>query len=257
MAEKEKEKYGNPTLRSGLFDQAGRAVSQADAMTINGTINKTGLLLLLVIVAGAFTWNMSDTFWGRSAMMPTLWGGVIVGFILALVISFKPKTAPYLSPIYAICEGLFLGGISYLLNYKFPGIAFQAVILTILVSGLMLALYRFRVIRVTKKLASVIMVATIAVAVFYLGSFILSFFGVDSPAFIGGSMGSSWLGIGISVVVVVIAALNLLLDFNFIEEGSSYGAPKYMEWYGAFGLTVTLVWLYLEILKLLARISNR
>ena len=255
MAEKEKEKYGNPTLRSGLFDKAGVA-DQGDAMTINGSINKTGFLLLLVMLSGAFTWNLQGTF-ERGMMYPAMIGGVIIGFILALIISFKPKTAPYLSPIYAICEGLFLGAISAILNEAFPGIALQAVVLTILVAALMLVLYRFRIVRVTKKLASVIMVATISVAVFYLVSFILSFFGIYSPAYINGAGGSGWIGIGISLVIVVIAALNLLLDFNFIEEGSNYGAPKYMEWYGAFGLTVTLVWLYLEILKLLARFANR
>lgn len=254
---KNENKFGNPTLRSGLFEKAGRATSQSEAMTINGAINKTGILLFLVVLAGAFSWNMGSSMWGHNLVMPTMWGGVIVGFILALVISFKPTTASYLSPVYALCQGLFLGAISAVLNASFPGIALQAIILTVLVATLMLVLYRFRIIKVTKKLASIIMIATMAVAVFYLGSFILSFFGVESPAFIGGSMGSSWLGIGISVVVVVIAAFNLLLDFNFIEEGANYGSPKYMEWYGAFGLTVTLVWLYLEILKLLARLANR
>lgn len=252
MAEKEKEKYGNPTLRSGLFDKAGVA-AQGDAMTINGSINKTGLLLLLVMIAGAFSWNLLGTFY-RDMMMPIMIGGAIIGFILALVISFKPTTAPYLSPVYAICEGLFLGGISAILNNSFPGIALQAVVLTILVAALMLVLYRFRIVRVTKKLASVIMLATISVAVFYLVSIVLSLFHVE---FFANTLTFSWIGIGVSLVIVVIAALNLLLDFNFIEEGSDYGAPKYMEWYGAFGLTVTLVWLYLEILKLLARFANR
>lgn len=251
-------KFGNPTLRSGLFEKLGRATSDANAMTVDGAINKTGILLLLVVLGGIFSWNLAGPFGEHSTfLMPSMWGGVIIGFILALIISFKPTMAPVLSPIYALCEGVFLGAISVILNLRFPGIALQAIILTVLVATLMLVLYRFRIIKVTKRLASTIMIATMAVAIFYLGSFILSFFGVDSPAFIGGSMGSSWLGIGISVLVVVIAAFNLLLDFNFIEEGADYGAPKYMEWYGAFGLTVTLVWLYLEILKLLARLANR
>lgn len=143
-------------------------------MTINGSINKTGLLLLLVIAAGAFTWNLAGGF-NEKLIMPTMIGGAIIGFILALVISFKPTTASYLSPIYAICQGLFLGGISVFFNSMYPGIALQAVILTMLVSALMLVLYRFRIVKVTKKLASVIMVATISVGVFYLVSFILSF----------------------------------------------------------------------------------
>lgn len=249
------DKSGNPTLRYGLFEKAGKAVDSSQAMTVNGTISKIGMLLVLVVLAGAFTWSLLGSFY-QGMIVPLVWGGAIIGFILALVISFKSTTAPYLSPIYAICEGLFLGGISVILNAQFPGIAFEAICLTVLVTTLMLVLYRFKVIRATEKFRSVIVLATAGIAVFYLISFVLSFFGIYSPLYLS-STAPLWLTVGISLVVIVIAALNLILDFNFIEAGEEYGSPKYLEWYGAFGLMVTLVWLYLEILKLLARLANR
>lgn len=252
---KEEKKYSNPTLRTGIFEKAGRAADASSAMTIDGAIGKTGILLSIIVLTGAFTWSLYDTFYA-SYIMPLTWFGVIGAFILALVISFKSTTAPYLSPVYAVLEGLALGGISVVFNGMFPGIAFQAICLTILVASIMLLLYKFRIIKVTEKFRSVLILATAAIAVFYVITIVLSFFGIYTPLSMGSTM-SPFITIGISLVVVVIAALNLLLDFDFIETGAAYGAPKYMEWYGAFGLTVTLVWLYLEILKLLARIANR
>lgn len=252
---KEEKKYSNPTLRLNVFEKAGRAVDASNAMTIDGTIGKTGILLGVLAVAAMFTWNLYGTFYANY-IMPLMWGGLIVGFILAMVISFKPTTAPYLSVVYALAEGLMLGGISVIINSMYPGIAFQAICLTVLVASLMLLLYRFRVIRVTEKFRSIMILAIGAIGVFYLVSFVLSFFGIYSPLYLG-STAPLWLTLGISVVVVVIAALSLLLDFDFIERGAEYGAPKYLEWYGAFGLMVTLVWLYLEILKLLARLAGR
>lgn len=254
MKEKD-DKYSNPMLKSKIYDEVG--VSSSNAMTINGAINKTALLLLIVAIGGYLSWNMYGNMAYHSYMMPMAIGGAIIGFILALVISFKPNMSPYLSPIYAFAEGLFLGAISCLINLQYPGVAFQAVCLTLLVAALMLFLYRFRIIKVTDRLVSIIVLATGAIAIFYLVSFVLSFFNINSPAFIGGSLGSSWIGIGINLLVVGVAAMNLLLDFRFIEQGSDARAPKFMEWYGAFGLTVTLVWLYLELLKLLARFAGR
>lgn len=255
MSEREEKKYSNPTLRIGIFEKAGRATDAASAMTIDGAIGKTGILLTIIVLAGAFTWSLYGSFYA-SYIMPLAWFGIIGAFILALIISFKNTTAPYLSPVYAVLEGLALGGISVLFDSMFPGIAFQAICLTVLVASIMLLLYKFRIIKVTEKFRSVIILATAAIAVFYLITFVLSFFGIYTPLSMGSTM-SPFITIGISLVVVVIAALNLLLDFDFIEKGAEYGAPKYLEWYGAFGLTVTLVWLYLEILKLLARIANR
>ncbi len=249
-------KSGNPTLKDGVFDKVGRATDAAHAMTINGAIGKTGILLALVALGGMLTWNMFGSFAYQGYVMPLFWVGLIGGFILALVISFKPHTASYLSPVYAVLEGLALGGISVILNAKFGGIALEAICLTVLVATLMLVLYRFRVIRATEKFRSVLILATISIAGFYLISFVLSFFGIYSPLSLN-STAPFWLTIGISVVIVVVAALNLILDFDFIERGSEYGLPKHMEWYAGFGLTVTLVWLYLELLRLLARIYNR
>lgn len=249
------DKSGNPTLRYSLFEQAGSVADQSQAMTVNGTIGKVGILLALVVAGATFTWNLLGTF-NNGLLMPLTIGGAILGFILALVICFKSKTAPYLSPIYALAEGAFLGGFSVILNAKFPGIAFEAICLTVLVATLMLVLYRFRIIKATEKFRSVLILATAGIAIFYVISFILSFFGVYSPLYLS-STAPLWLTVGISLVVIVIASLNLILDFNFIEVGADYQAPKYLEWYGAFGLMVTLVWLYLEILKLLARLANR
>lgn len=251
-----KKKSGNPTLKDSVFDKVGRAADSSNEMTIDGAIGKTGILLALVVLGGMLTWNMYGSLAYQGYIMPLLWLGLIGGFVLALVISFKPTTASYLSPVYAILEGLALGGISVLLNVRFGGIAFEAICLTVLVATLMLILYRFRVIRATEKFRSIVVLATISIAVFYLISFVLSFFNIYTPMSLN-STAPFWLTIGLSVVIVIVAALNLILDFDFIERGSEYGAPKHMEWYGAFGLTVTLVWLYLELLRLLARIYNR
>lgn len=255
MGNKSERNSSNPTLKDSILEKAGRAANGADAMTVDGAIGKTGLLLALVVIGGAITWNMFDSLAYHALVMPMVWVGFIVGFVLALVITFKNTTAAYLSPVYALCEGIALGGISILLNSKFPGIAFEAICLTILVATLMLILYRFRVIRATEKFRSVIILATAAIGIFYLVSFVLSFFGIFSPLSLN-STAPLWMTVGISLVIVVVAALNLILDFDFIERGADYGAPKYMEWYGAFGLTVTLVWLYIEILRLLARLRN-
>lgn len=246
-------KSGNPSFKSA-FEKAGTAVDSSQAMTINGAIGKTGFLLALVAVGAVITWNLFTSITYTHLVMPLFWVGLIGAFISSLVIIFKKEMAPYLSPVYAILEGLALGGISVIANSYYPGIALQAITLTFVVTTIMLLLYRFRIIRATKKFVAIIVVATASIAVFYLVSIVLSFFSITSPLF-----AATPLGIGISVVVVIIAALNLILDFAFIEEGAECQAPKYMEWYGAFGLMVTLVWLYIEILRLLMKIaaSNR
>jgi len=242
-------KSGNPSFKNA-YDKVGVAVNSSKAMTVNGAIGKTGILLILVAIGAMITWNLFTSITYAYLVMPLFWIGLIGGFISCLVIVFKKEMAPYLSPVYAVLEGLALGGISVIANSYYPGIVFQAISLTFVVTTVMLLLYRFRIIRATKKFVAVIFIATASIAVFYLVSFILSFFGITSPAF-----AATPLGIGISVFVVIIAALNLIIDFAFIEEGAQYQAPKYMEWYGAFGLMVTLVWLYIEILRLLMKIA--
>jgi uncharacterized YccA/Bax inhibitor family protein len=252
-------KSGNPALNEKTFQQS-IVVNQSEVMTERGTLNKFFLLFLLVMGTAAYTWRaynqgVNVTSW--------LWIGAIGGLITAIVLSFKPVWAAFLAPIYALFEGAFVGGISAMYNFAFKGaaqtgatggIVMQAVGLTFAVVIAMFALYQFRVIKATEKFKSVIITATAGIAVFYLLSMVLRMFHIDMPLI----HSSGTMGIVFSLVVVAIAALNLILDFDMIETGAAMGAPKYMEWYGAFGLLVTIVWLYLEILRLLAKLnSNR
>ena len=225
-------------------------------MTVRGSINKFGFLLLMVIAGATYTWHLAAV--GKpDTMMTFLWVGLIGGLISGLIISFKPEMAKYLAPAYGILEGFLLGSLSAIVNatvgQKYPGLVMQAVGLTFAVGLVMFLLYNFRIIKATEKFKSVIISATMGIALFYLITLVVRMFGVN-VAFM---YDSSLLGIGISLFVVSIAALNLILDFDRIEQGADMGAPKFMEWYGAFGLLVTIVWLYIEILKLLSRLSRR
>ena len=242
----------NPAMTGKIFEKAGTAVEGSSTMTINGTINKIGIMLLLVIAAAAYTWNIvmgADP--GRASTLAMV--GAIGGFIMALLTIFRPKSAAITAPIYAILEGLFLGAISAIINARYPGVAFQAVLLTIGTLFTMLFLYRSGRIRATPRFRRGVMMATGAVFFAYLISWIMSLFGMP----MGFMHSAGPLGILINLVIIVIAALNLIMDFDFIEKGSQMGAPKYMEWYGAFGLMVTLIWLYIEFLRLLSRFSSR
>ncbi|MFN3167538.1 MAG: Bax inhibitor-1/YccA family protein [Phycisphaeraceae bacterium] len=258
---------GNPALNENTFDQPYDydAPDRGSVMTVQSTAIKAAGLVGLTVVAAVFSWSVSTaggTFNGAAAM-PWMLGGLVVGLILALITIFKPKAAPFTAPLYALAEGLFLGAVSafYEASYgsangqptAFSGLVVQAVGLTLSVLALMLTLYVTRIIRVTPKLAAGIIAATGAVLLFYIASFVLSFFGIAMPYL----HSSGPIGIGISVVIVGIAAFNLLLDFDLIERGAQQGAPKYMEWYAGFALLVTLVWLYLEILRLLAKLRSR
>ncbi len=241
----------NPVMTGRIFEKAGIA-NDGGVMTINGTLNKIGLMLLLLIVSASYTWKLvlgDDP--GRVGTM-AIFGG-IGGFIVAMVTVFRPKSSPYTAPVYAILEGMFLGAISAVINAKYPGVAFQAVLLTIGTLFTMLFLFRSGRIRATPKFRKGVMMATGAVFFAYLFSWILSMFGMP----MGFMHSSGPLGILISLVIIVIAALNLIMDFDFIEKGSQMGAPKYMEWFGAFGLMVTLIWLYIEFLRLLSRFAGR
>lgn len=235
-----------------IYERATATTGQTGAMTINGTINKIGLLILLVIGGAAYTWNMV-TGENPAAAQTYVLIGVIGGLIAAMVTIFRPKSAPISAPIYAILEGLFLGGISAMINQQYQGIPFQAVLLTLGTLFTMLFLYRSGRIRATPKFRRGIMMATGAVFFAYMISFIFSLFGMN----LGFMHSAGPLGILINLVIIVVAALNLIMDFDFIEQGSRQGAPKYMEWYGAFGLLVTLVWLYIEFLRLLSRFAAR
>mgnify|MGYP001062782376 CR=1 FL=1 len=248
----------NPAFSQEVFagyDQV-YGVDRSHAMTVQGTMGKTALLLAILSATGLWTWGAVGD--GRMGIQVVV-GAAIAGFVTSLITIFKPATAPWTAPLYAAMEGVFLGGVSRLIEamvvakhgIAYQGIALQAVSLTVGVALVMAFLYASGTIRVTEKLRSGIVMATGAVCLFYLVSIVLRLFGFGSLTW-----STSPLGIGFSFLVVGIAAFNLLLDFDFIEEGSRREAPKSMEWYGAFGLLVTLVWLYLEILRLLAKLAN-
>ncbi|MCH2091124.1 MAG: Bax inhibitor-1/YccA family protein [Pseudoxanthomonas sp.] len=253
---------GNPALKESTFLDlgSGTVVSRdAGAMTLNGTVNKTGILLLLSVLTAAFAWTQSVVTGpdGTAMVAPgvTIYalGGAIGGFILAMVTVFKKTWSPVTAPLYALVEGFFLGAISAVFELKYPGIVFQAVVMTFGTLGALLAAYRSGLIRATENFKLGVVAATGGIALVYLVSMGLRLFGKDIPLI----HESGLVGIGFSLFVVVIAALNLVLDFDFIESGVEAGAPKYMEWYGAFGLMVTLVWLYIEFLRLLAKLQSR
>lgn len=240
----------NPTLNRDAFRNEG--VAYGDTMSVSGAVNKTGILTILVVASAAWTWNRAFNT-GLESVMPLVAVGAIGGLIFAMVTVFKKTWAPITAPIYALLEGLVLGGISAVYEQRFAGLPMQAVGLTFGVLVALLLVYRTGIIRVTDKFRMGVVAATGGIFVFYLLTWILSFFHVQFPSVYGAGP----LGIGISVAVVIVAALNLVLDFDFIETGARAGAPKYMEWYGAFGLMVTLIWLYLEILRLLGKLRSR
>lgn len=238
----------NPILNDRFTET--ESVVSGQVMTVNGTLDKTFLLFLCAMLPAAYTWNQFTAgFTDKAGMLMTV--GAIAGFVLALIISFTRNKI--LTPIYAMCEGLFLGGISAVFNASYPGIVIQAVLATFAAMFTMLGLYRIGAIKCTDKFRSVIFISTISIAVLYLMQWIGSFFHYSIPAIFG----AGTIGIGFSIFVVAIAALNLILDFDFIERGSQAMLPKDYEWYGAFGLMVTLVWLYIEILRLLAKLRDR
>ncbi|KOS01338.1 MULTISPECIES: Bax inhibitor-1/YccA family protein [Paenibacillus] len=243
--------FSNPVLRDDIFLREDEREASEQRMTIGGTVNKTLLLLVLLIVSGSITWYM--TYEGTVEVLSLLTAGFIGMAGVALAISFFPKSAPILSPVYAILSGFALGGISAFMEYEYPGIVANAILLTVGILFLMLFMYTQRIIKVTRGFISFVVLCTMAIFLVTLVDFILNFFGMNVPYI----HETGWLGIGISLFIVIIAALNLLVDFNFIEEQADQGAPKYMEWYGAFALLVTLVWLYVRILDLLAKFSKR
>lgn len=243
----------NPTLSEKTLNR-NLSIPGSGTMTFGGTLNKFGFLFLMVMATAFYVWNEASV---GNSVSGYIMGGAIGGLVLALVLMFKPLWAPFLAPAYALLEGLVVGGISAVYNDAFakvaPGIVMQAVILTFGTAIAMYLLFTFRIIRVTEKFRSIMFAAIGGIALFYFITFILSLFGVNVSGLHNGSM----LSIGISIAITAIAALSLLLDFDRIEQGSAMGAPKQMEWYCAFGLLVTLVWLYVEILRLLGNLYGR
>jgi uncharacterized YccA/Bax inhibitor family protein len=236
---------GNPTLSDKTFQQLEKGTTADGQMTIEGTINKTGALFLILMLGASLSWFApSPTF---------MWGGAIGGFIVALITIFKKEWSPITAPIYAGLEGLFLGAVSVMYEQAYGGIVFNAVLLTLGVFAAMLMAYRSGLIQVTKRFRMGVVAATGGIALVYLASFILSFWGVEISLI----HGSGLMGIGFSLIIVGVAALNLVLDFDRIEQGAKAKAPKYFEWYTSFGLMITLVWLYIEILRLLSKVQRR
>lgn len=238
----------NPVMRA----MEESHVLEGEPMTISGSINKTLILLALLVLTSTYTWGLVVKGFTDMASM-LMWGGTIVGFILAMVICFTRKAMPVLTPIYAACEGLFIGGVSAVYAGQYAGIVVQAVILTFAVMLSMLLLYKARIIQCTDKFRSMMLTATLSICAVYTIQIIASFFGRGIPQIFTASP----IGIGFSVIVVLIAAFNLIVDFDFIERGEQMMIPKEYEWYGAFGLMVTLIWLYMEVLRLLAKLNSR
>jgi uncharacterized YccA/Bax inhibitor family protein len=242
---------GNPAFNANTFSRPSVQAGFGETMTVNGTIHRTGILFLCVLATALWTWSvfLKDP----AAVTGYIMAGAIGGIVLGFVTVFKKEWAPVTAPLYALCEGAFLGAFSGMLESMFPGIAIQAVGLTFGTCFVMLLAYRSGLIRATRRFTIGVIAATGGIAVFYMISMLLGFFGVQVPLVYGGGT----VGILFSLAVVVVASLNLILDFDFIQKGAEQGAPKYMEWYAAFGLMVTLIWLYMEMLRLLTKLRRR
>jgi uncharacterized YccA/Bax inhibitor family protein len=250
----------NPFLNNKIFSSTtlsnkeevhqATIIDYSNEMSLSGTINKSFILFLLLSASAMVIWWL--TFNGMNPLLPAI-GGAIIGFVLVLISVFKPQYSGYLAPAYALFEGLFIGGISAIFETQYPGIVIQAVGATLVTFLICLGLYKYQIVKVTEQFKSVVIAATLAIATYYLVSWLFSLF----TSFVPVHYGSSLMSIGISIFVIIIAALNLFLDFDQIEKGVERRLPKYMEWYGAMGLMITLVWLYIEFLRLLSKLSDR
>ncbi|MCU1257428.1 MAG: putative rane protein [Bryobacterales bacterium] len=244
---------GNPAFSGTTYTVTGARAGYGDSMTVSGTVNKAGILLLCVFATAIWTWNRFFTTGDPASVSGYIMIGVFGGFAAALVTIFKKEWSPITAPIYALFEGLFLGALSAMFELRFPGIAMESVAATFGTCFCLLLAYRSGLIRPTQKFTMGVVAATGGIALVYFMSMILGFFHVQIPGIFGGGP----IGIVFSLIVVSVAALNLILDFGFIEQGARAGAPKYMEWYSAFGLMVTLIWLYMEMVRLLSKLRDR
>lgn len=249
---------GNPALKDSTFLDLGSGsvvTNDSAVMTLNGTVNKTAMLLVLTMLTAAFAWTQALTPQGELApgFSVYVWGGAIGGFVVAMVTVFKKTWAPVTAPLYALVEGFFLGAISAMYNHLYEGIVLQAVMLTFGTLFALLMAYRSGLIKATENFKLGVVAATGGIMLVYLATIVLQMFGKNIPMIHDNGI----VGIGFSLFVIVIAAMNLVLDFDFIETGVEQRAPRYMEWYGAFGLMVTLVWLYIEFLRLLSKLQSR
>jgi uncharacterized YccA/Bax inhibitor family protein len=246
-------KSGNPALGENTFARLAPVADSDNVMTLQGTVNKIALLLVLVFAGATYTWWRFNAAQDFASVALFFWGGLIGAFVVGMILPFKKEWAQYLAVVYAALEGLCLGGLSAMLDASYPGIAFEALLLTFGILAVLLLVYTLRIIKVTENFKLIIVAATGGIALYYVASLVLSFFGVRAPLI----HDNSWVGIGFTLVVVIIASLNLVVDFDFIEQGAAQPAPKYMEWYAAFGILVTLVWLYVELLRLLSKLRSR
>ena len=247
-------KSGNPVLKEKVIrDVQDYSLDRSESMTLDGAINNTILLFVILVIAAGINWYMLKLPQYNPLAVILTGSGAFVGFIFAIATTFKPKWAPVTAPIYALLEGLFLGGISSMFESAYNGIVLQAVILTMGTFFFMLFAYKSKIIQATERFKIGVIAATGGIFFLYLISFILGLFHISVPYI----HSSGTFGILFSVFVVVIAALNLILDFDLIEQSVARRLPKFMEWYGAFALMVTIVWLYIEILQLLAKLNRR
>ncbi|MCL2800072.1 MAG: Bax inhibitor-1/YccA family protein [Endomicrobia bacterium] len=245
----------NPLLKDSVFKNATKTsesmaipgVRTSEPMTISGVINKSMVLWALLAASAVYSWTNPHVTSGL--FFPAL----IIGFVLALITIFNKTASPFLSPLYAVCQGLLLGYLSLVFEKQHPGIVVNAVFLTIAVLFCMLAAYRTGMLRATPMFTKIVVLATFSILIVYIADILLNLFGTGRVPYIHDS---GLIGIGISLLIVTVAALNLIIDFEIIAQGTRYGAPKYMEWYGSFALMVTLIWLYLEMLRLLSKIRN-
>ncbi|MGH8138716.1 MAG: Bax inhibitor-1/YccA family protein [Steroidobacteraceae bacterium] len=244
---------GNPGLTDKTFASQPLPAAAGERMTLQGSINKSFLLLVVLLAGALWPWSQYLATGDASVVSTSVLIGAVGGLVLALIISFRPPMAPYLALPYAALEGLAIGGISALLERRYPGIAIQAVGLTFGVLAAMLLAYKMRLIRATERFRAIVIGATGAIALVYVLSMVLGLFHINVPVL----NEATPLGIVVSLVIVGVAALNLVLDFDLIESGVARGSPRYMEWYAAFGLLVTLVWLYMEILRLLGKVRRQ
>lgn len=240
----------NPTLNDQVFVNAP-AVAGGQTMTLQGVVNKTFILSVLMVISGGFSWQMVQANPGAAGLLGI--GSALAGFVLVMISSFRPTWSPAIAPAYGVVEGVFVGVISARYAALYNGIVLQAALLTLGILFALLFAYQSRLIKATENFKLGLIAATGGIAIVYLASMVLGIFGIQIPLIHESGM----VGIGFSLVIVVIAALNLVLDFDFIENGVAHGAPKYMEWQAALGLLVTLVWLYIEMLRLLSKLRSR
>ncbi len=250
----------NPFLKNKSFSETSQLdrnqvqdtilIDYDQTMTVSGTVNKTFIMLLLLVASATGIWYLGSIGYN---IFPYMIAGAIVGLILVFVAAFRPQHSTIVAPGYAIFEGLFIGGISAFFEQMYPGIVIQAVGATFVTFMVCLGLYKYKIVKVNQQFRSVVIAATLAIATYYIVSWLFSMF----TSFVPVHYGNSLMSIGISVFVIIIAALNLFLDFDMIEKGAAQKQPKYMEWFGAIGLMVTLVWLYVEFLRLISKLSSR